>query len=283
VNIQEYIESGILEAYILGALTPDEEALVEANIAKIPELADELLAIEAAMQRFAATLAKEPPPGLQDQIWDSIQAGNTGKKDGEGKKARVIPLQPETAKRPMGWAYAAGLIALIGSVALNLYFFAQDRHTNARNFTLNKENLNLTWKVDTLEKQQDTLLQLVGNFRKEKNMMADTGMQTIVMHTVKPGHAMAATVYWSKNEGIAYVTVDGMPLPPRGMQYQLWVMQDGQPVDMGVISNDLPNTPIMQKIAKSVNSGQAFAISLEREGGSPTPTMTNIFVMGTAS
>lgn len=32
---------------------------------------------------------------------------------------------------------------------------------------------------------------------------------------------------------------------------------------------------------KAVKNAQAFAITLENEGGSPTPTMEEMFVMGT--
>ena len=91
---------------------------------------------------------------------------------------------------------------------------------------------------------------------------------------------MAATLYWSKNKGEAYVSIDGLPAPPKGMQYQLWVMENGKPVDMGVLPDSMANTPAMQKVSKSVTDGQAFAISLEKAGGSPTPTMQNIYVMG---
>ena len=136
--------------------------------------------------------------------------------------------------------------------------------------------------MDKLQGEQKQLADLVNNSEKNKVMMSDTGMQTIVMHTMQPGHPMAATLYWSKAKGEAYVNVDGLPQPPKGMQYQLWVMQDGKPVDMGVLPNSIANTPAMQKVNMSVTSGQAFAISLEKEGGSPTPTMQNIYVMGKA-
>ena len=111
-------------------------------------------------------------------------------------------------------------------------------------------------------------------------MMADTGTQTIVMHTMLPGHAMAATLYWSKSNGNAYVSMDGLPQAPKGMQYQLWVIQGGKPVSMGVLPNDMANTPAMQKVAMQVTDGQAFAISLEKEGGNPTPT--TVYVLGKA-
>ena len=64
-----------------------------------------------------------------------------------------------------------------------------------------------------------------------------------------------------------------MPMPEKGKQYQLWVIQDGKPVSMGVIDNNLvANAGMMYKIPMQVKGGQAFAISLEKEGGNPTPT-----------
>jgi anti-sigma factor RsiW len=73
VNIKEYIESGILEAYVLGALTEGERAAVEADMVMYPELAKEIAAIEAAMQSFAEANAEEPPAHMQQQIWNAIQ------------------------------------------------------------------------------------------------------------------------------------------------------------------------------------------------------------------
>ena len=278
MDTREYIESGILEAYILGALTQDEQILVEANIAQFPELADELLAIETAMQQFAATLATDPPTGLQDKIWNSIQT-NAVDKESVAPKAKLIPLQPQAEAekgKKLEWRYAAAVAALIGSAFLNILLWQQGKQSKA-------DAVALTSKVDTMQQQQQQLVAQLSNFNKEKSMMADTAMQTVVMHTTQPGHPMAATVYWSKKEGVAYVSVDALPAPPAGMQYQLWVMQDGKPVDMGVIPNDIASTPQMQKMAKSVTTGQAFAISLEKAGGSPSPTMANIYVMGAAS
>ena len=57
-------------------------------------------------------------------------------------------------------------------------------------------------------------------------------------------------------------------------------MQNGKPVDMGLLPNSMVSVDGMQKVAKTVTNGQAFAISLEKEGGAPVPTMANIYVMG---
>jgi len=275
VKTKEYIESGILEAYVLGALTPEEHELVAANIAMYPELQTELDVIETTMQQFATSLAMDPPAAVQEKIWNALQAtssnaGNT--EDEKPRTSRTIPFEPER-KKTMDWKYAAMLAILAGSVTVNFMMFNQSKQAQEDKVALNAQ-------VQQLQAKQNELAVVVNDYSKAKTMMADTGMQTIVMHTMVPGHAMAATLYWSKTKGEAYVAMNALPEPPKGMQYQMWVIQGGKPVSMGVLPSEMANTAAMQKLAMNVTSGDAFAISLEKEGGNPTPTA--VYVLGKA-
>jgi anti-sigma-K factor RskA len=274
VDTRQYIDSGILEAYFLGSLSAEEEALVEANIARYPELAEELHNIENALLQLSSNLATEPPAGMQDKIWDAIQrsGANTGAETTAPYITKTIPFQPEYRK-PAQWKYAAIWVALIGSAAVNIILYSRNSNDKAAQVAMNAQ-------MDSLKAGQQQYARLLSEYQKSKTMMADTGTQTIVMHTMQPGHAMAATLYWSKSNGNAYVSIDGLPQAPKGMQYQLWVIQGGKPVSMGVLPNDMANTPAMQKVAMQVTDGQAFAISLEKEGGNPTPT--TVYVLGKA-
>lgn len=275
MKTKEYIESGILEAYVLGALTPEEHELVAANIAMYPELRAELDVIEATMQQFATSLAMDPPAAVQEKIWNALQTTSSNAGNAEEEKprtSRTIPFEPER-KKSMDWKYAAMLAILAGSVTVNFMMFNQSKQAQEEKVALNAQ-------VQQLQAKQNELAVVVNDYSKAKTMMADTGMQTIVMHTMVPGHAMAATLYWSKTKGEAYVAMNALPEPPKGMQYQMWVIQGGKPVSMGVLPNNMANTAAMQKLAMNVTSGDAFAISLEKEGGNPTPTA--VYVLGKA-
>jgi len=274
VDIKAYIESGILEAYVLGTLPLQEEQQVQADIAQYPELAAEVKVIEDTMLQYAGALAKEPPSGMEDKIWNAINATpNAGiGEQSQPHKTKVIPLQPDYRK-PAQWKYAAMVAFLVGSVALNVILWYQGKQSQ-------EANAGLSYKLDKLQSEQKQMAQLVDDYHKATTMMADTGMQTIIMHTMQPGHPMAATLYWSKAKGEAYVAMDALPQAPKGMQYQLWVIQGGKPVSMGMLPNNMANTPGMQKISMQVTSGEAFAISLEKEGGNPTPT--TVYVLGKA-
>jgi len=54
-------------------------------------------------------------------------------------------------------------------------------------------------------------------------------------------------------------------------------MVDGKPVDAGMI--DMNEAAPFMKL-KNIPRAEAFAITLEKKGGSPVPTMDALYVMG---
>ncbi len=90
-----------------------------------------------------------------------------------------------------------------------------------------------------------------------------------------PDPNSAATVYWDTKSKDVYLLVNNMPAPPTDLQYQLWAIVDGTPVDAGVF--DMKDGIIKMK---NIQRAQAFAISLEKKGGSIAPTV--IYMLGRA-
>jgi len=274
VNIKDYIESGILEAYVLQTLTPEECAEVEANILQYPELADEIAGIEIAMQQFAEANAQEPPAFMQEQIWSAIKGDTiTDKIDTKAPSPASKTIPFATASRPITWQWAAAVVFLLASITGNVILL------NQRN-ALKEQQVALQKNIDTIQQRETILAQKIEESKKVSDMMADPSTQTVVMHSMQKGHPMVATVYWSKEKGEAFVAIQKLPPPPKGMQYQMWVLQGGKPIDLGVLPDNMVETADMEKLPKQVMEGEAFAISLEKEGGSPTPTMENIYVLG---
>lgn len=287
MDIKEYIQSGILEAYVLGALSEAERASVEADIALYPELAKEVAAIEAAMENFAASTPVEPPAHLQEQIWNTIQLQQRANSDGNhdalppvqqpvaepAPAPKVVAFEPPAEQAPkMSWQRAAVWAAVAVSVLTNFMLLSQ------RN-KINDEKAAMAVRLDSMQAEQKQMLAKVDAYSSERNMLADTAMKTVVMRSAQAGKEMTGMVFWSKTSGQAYLAIHNMPMPAAGKQYQLWVIQDGKPVSMGVISNDMvANAGVMMKVSTLVQNGQAFAISLEKEGGNPTPT--EVMVVG---
>lgn len=81
-------------------------------------------------------------------------------------------------------------------------------------------------------------------------------------------------VLWNNKTGNVYVNNVQLPQTPSYKQYQLWALKDGKPIDLGVFSTD----GSIQKM-KSVAGVQAFAVTLEQKGGSPTPHLEELFAI----
>src|SRR5690606_18591465 len=93
-----------------------------------------------------------------------------------------------------------------------------------------------------------------------------------------------AKVYLNKKENIAYIDAKGLPAPPRGKVYQVWSlkMEPLTPTSVGLITEQ---NQLGEGIYKFVNfpDPEAFGITLEPEGGSETPTLSQLYILGAVS
>jgi hypothetical protein len=290
VNVNDYIASGTLEAYALGALPEEERAEVEALIARHPELAEELAAIEESLIQMAEANAVQPPPGLEDKIWAAIQLDNShqapsthtiplpppsssttsDKQSGsDGTSAKVIPLGGNAGN---SWQRAALWVALALSVGGNAMLW-QSRNAASQ------QAEGLAQQLSTLQQERGIMQQQLVTFQEERTMMTDPGMKRVLMTSPDASKEMRGALFIAPNGHEAYLALAKMPPPPPGKQYQLWVLKGGKPVDMGVIPNSLVEGGA-EKMTMPIEGGEAFAISLEKAGGSPVPTMEQIQVLG---
>lgn len=69
-QIEQYINSGVLEAYVTGSATAAEEREVLRLKEVFPEVKEALYRLEVDMEMLAATMAIPPPPNT----WDKIEA-----------------------------------------------------------------------------------------------------------------------------------------------------------------------------------------------------------------
>jgi len=83
--------------------------------------------------------------------------------------------------------------------------------------------------------------------------------------------------YWNKTSGEVHIDIGNLPKALEGMQYQLWALKDGQPIDAGVF--EISDVDKIQKV-KSITAAQAYAVTLEKRGGSVSPSLEAMYVFG---
>ena len=107
-------------------------------------------------------------------------------------------------------------------------------------------------------------------------------MRNVDYHAVQlngTAHAPHAhpVVYWNPTSREVHVVTKNLPPPPAGKQYQLWAIHDGHRIDAGVF--DANRVDSIQRV-KDIANAEAFAVTLEREGGSPEPDLESIYAVG---
>ncbi|MDX1719795.1 MAG: anti-sigma factor, partial [Salegentibacter mishustinae] len=90
--------------------------------------------------------------------------------------------------------------------------------------------------------------------------------------------------YWNTEENTAYIDAKDLPEPPRGKVYQVWslTMQPLTPTSIGLLA-DFETDDNKVFSLENQNQSEAFGITLEPEGGSKTPTMDQLYVLGTVA
>ncbi len=274
MNTHEYIETGILELYLMEALPKEEMLEVERLVSSNAALKEELNRIENDLLAYAQASSVEPRPELRATVLSKIeQEAHNHKQDRFtiNPAGNQVFLKSETNAR-YKYLAAASIILLLISGLLNYNFWNKIKDAESEISVLNSNKEELAQQFTTVKNSFDQTLADVAVFR-------NTAFKTIVMKGIPAMDSTALVkVYWNKNTQEAFLDVSKLPVPDNSKQYQLWALVDGKPIDAGVF--DLSKSASGLQKMKLIQNAQAFAVTLEPRGGSVSPTLTAMYVFG---
>jgi len=271
---RNYIETGILELYVLGDVTPQERQEVEQMMARHPSIKAEVAEIEMAMESYAAVNAVAPSEKQRDKILNSllINLGDDRTFTSKSTKAidNVVSMPDPKANNFYKYAFAASVALLIASVVALYNMHNQLEASNTQLAVLTTQNQHIS---STVSMQGDAL----GVYR-------DTTYKVIRLKGTPKAANARMSVAWSpvKKKVIIDMANLNMPENDKEHQYQLWALVAGKPVDLGVFDKNAGDTVNMKEM-KSIGTADAFAVTLEPRGGSINPTMSELMVVGANS
>jgi anti-sigma-K factor RskA len=267
LNTKEYISSGIIESYILGLASPEEAGILECVMKNNAEVKTAFEEAQKTLEDLATKQAVTPPADLKSKIWNKIQQEQITEEVKPAVSTDIPAVRPQQEIKPEGksswktYAVAASVLFLI-SAAGNLFWMNDQSKT--------KEEIA---KIQTEKKTQDLAMQ---KMNQKMEMLSNPDMQMVRLKGVEKHTDSKAMVFWDKKTKEVYLNAESLPKAPEGMQYQLWAIADGKPVSAGMYTEEKDSKTALA----SIPNAQAFAITLEKQGGSAVPTMENMYVMG---
>lgn len=228
----------------------------EADYTELEQMCTRFPEVRAARDRFEGQLeqqiresAQTPPAGLKDAIAAQLSFA-------EHQPAPVVPMTPPAKRNSWKYVAAAAMLLLFGSLYWNISLF--------------NRNEALVQDTSQLKQDLDAAQQDLAEVQRDASVLQNNPhikMAALEGTNYAPGSF--ATVYWDTTSKDVYLLVNNLPQPASDKQYQLWAILDGKPVDMGMLT--VTEKPLQLYKMKNAQDAQAFAITLEEKGGSPTP------------
>lgn len=263
MDIKQYIASGVLELYLLGRLSPEEAREVEANALQYPEIRAEMDEIELALESYALANSAPLPAGMLDKLLDEID---------RPPPADTPPPKPPVERGGGSSLGSIGPWLLAGVMAVGgFYLYNQGQNQADQYRSLQQQFIEL--EEDCGEQQTE-----LAEARDQIIALSDPATRQVLLNGTDNAPDSKAFVYYNPEDRKTLFAAANLPEPPAGKQYQLWAIDADGPKDMGVLALDLSAEAFLE--VPHFDDVAAFAITLEDEGGKPTPDLTQLQVIG---
>lgn len=268
MDAKDLISSGLLELYVLGMASDQEMAEVIAMSKNYPEIAAEIKAIELSMESYAQANAIRPAASLKQKIFANLDTSSA--KDKNVSTTEITPVVSIWS----GWKYAAAaaIFLLVGSIVMNIVYYNKYKTANNDYAAAEREKNKVQDQLFAMQQSNEQM-------KNDMNVVQSKYSEPVSLRGLEAAPDAAAKIFWMKNTGDVYIDPSNLPDAPSGMQYQLWAIVEGKPVDGGMIVMTKKGDKYRIQKMKSFGKADAFAVTLETEGGNPTPK-GKMYVMG---
>ena len=267
------MESGVLELYVLGDVTPAERLQVEEMAANHPAVRAELDEIERSMEAYAEENEVEPAAHLRGRVMNSILTNLSddtifNKIQDEPVKDNVVAFPAPKANNFYKYAFAACLTLLLASVVALIGVYNKLQESNNQLAALQSDKQHYANQVNLLDQQL--------------TIFRDASFKFLKLQGTPKLPSGAVTIAWSPAKHKVMIDMSSLKMPEndKNHQYQLWAIVAGKPVDLGVFDKSADSTDMKEMKTIAAVSADAFAVTREPRGGSVSPTMDEMMVIG---
>ena len=235
-----------LSLLVLGALEPEEAALVSGHLADCGECAVEQRRLWQVVRMLPWALPEvEPWAGLEGRLRSRVAASSN-----------TVPLRLKV-RRWQAWAPAAAAAALVLTLGVSV--------TTAV----------LVQRQQTLQASLDAANRQVEGDRTALGFATGPG-RTLELHTIAGGGSASGLFRMDSNTGQVALVVNGLAAAPPGKVYQGWMRRGSDRISIGVFAPHESGAPVVLTLsgqpALLLSQVDGFGVTLEPVGGSPWPS-----------
>ncbi|KAA3635754.1 MAG: hypothetical protein DWQ02_09365 [Bacteroidetes bacterium] len=250
-HIKQFLESGLLEEYVLGVIDSAEIEKVEQFIRDYPEVKAVYEELQENLELLAQKMATTPPPGTKEAILEKIDDEIAGKSTSSSSGTPT-------------WAFAA----VIAAIALGVWAI----------MLLQQKN-DLSNQVETLREEYATLQEdcedkdrIYAAQQEMWDLIGDPNTARFLLTGNDKAPGLEVIAYWNNEEQKSYLNLLSLPQPPEGKCYQLWADIDKEMISIDVLPKDAGQ---IVAIPHKLNAA-SLNITIEPDGGNDHATVEEL-------
>lgn len=251
-KIITFLNSGLLDKYLVGETNVVETEKVEAYISKYPEVQNAYNTLQHQLEIVAKSNAVEAPKQILDDILEELD------------DTPVIALQkPKKYKKWYKFSVAASVAALIFAASTYL-FYNQNQKLEEENQVVVDEIFDLRSDIEMNNRKLDAVME---QFKR----LNDPETYKYIMQGNDRARDLKTVAYINPKEKTSMIDVVSLPELPEEQCYQIWADLQGRMVSLGILSEadrQLRRIPFAEDAV-------ALNITIEPKGGNTIASLEN--------
>jgi anti-sigma-K factor RskA len=251
-DVKVFLDSGILEEYMMGTCSKEQIEEVEYYMENFPEVKLEYDRLQEEINNVSDNLSGASPKGLKEAIISCLEDDTTYKVKSK--------LSYRKSERFQFMPWAAACIALIASVALF------NQKTN-----LQRTNMEVHAQLNMVQHQLETTQTEMAFLHEKLSLSGHEKTARMVLRGNDLSPKFCSTAFWNDTAGKAILFVNELGELDGKHCYQVWADVDGKMINAGILPSKEGSFEI-----NYLENATSLNITIEPKGGSEHPNVGNL-------
>ena len=248
MNVNEkiitFLNSGLLEDYLIGQTNTSQSLEVEHYINTYPEVRKAFEVLQDKLELSAQINAVKAPQSILDNILDTLD------------EAPVVQMQTKPRKKWFSLAIAASVAALL--------FAGSSAYLYIQNSKLSKENQVIVDEIFDLRSDIAQNNSRLNDILEQFKQLNNPETEKYVLQGNRSAKDLKTVAYINPKEKKSMIDVVSLPQLPDDKVYQIWADIQGKMVSLGILNE---TDRKLQEIPYTEDA-LGLSISIEPKGGS---------------
>lgn len=251
-DIYTFLESELLERYVVGDTSVSETEKVEMYISKYPEVKSKFDILQDNLELISKLNAVEAPMDTLSNILNALD------------EKPIVKLQTSKRRVVSIWYSVAASVAAVLFATLATYMFMQNQKLIDENQVVVDEIFDLRSDIaDTNSKLESVMKQFM--------RLNNPETEKYIIRGNKRAKDLKTVAYINPKEKTSMIEVISLPQLPEEQCYQMWAQMQDKMISLGILNEaerDLKSIPYAE-------NALGFNITVEPKGGNETATLEN--------